>query len=94
MPLLPLSKKVSKILVAGIHANNLGYQCGGWILDYMYFSPSLLTLSLSSLPSCLNVGLAWSKLKGEEDDGMPCGEGLKVLVSSMAPKGLRKGGFS
>ncbi|KAJ6671695.1 hypothetical protein OIU85_015439 [Salix viminalis] len=29
-PVLPLPKKASKILVAGSHANNLGYQCGGW----------------------------------------------------------------
>ncbi|KAM1999803.1 hypothetical protein EV2_007136 [Malus domestica] len=31
-PVLPLSKKAKKILVAGTHANNLGYQCGGWSL--------------------------------------------------------------
>ncbi|KAH0668177.1 hypothetical protein KY290_029106 [Solanum tuberosum] len=29
-PLLPLPKKAPKILVAGTHADNLGYQCGGW----------------------------------------------------------------
>ncbi|KAI9389017.1 hypothetical protein POPTR_009G154032v4 [Populus trichocarpa] len=29
-PVLPLPKKASRILVAGIHANNMGYQCGGW----------------------------------------------------------------
>ncbi|KAI3988521.1 hypothetical protein MKX01_026335, partial [Papaver californicum] len=28
--LLPLPKKAPKILVAGSHADNLGYQCGGW----------------------------------------------------------------
>uniref|UniRef100_A0A9I9DT21 beta-glucosidase n=1 Tax=Cucumis melo TaxID=3656 RepID=A0A9I9DT21_CUCME len=28
-PVLPLSKKAPKILVAGTHANNLGYQCSG-----------------------------------------------------------------
>ncbi|XP_072990371.1 uncharacterized protein [Typha latifolia] len=28
-PLLPLPKKASKILIAGSHADNLGYQCGG-----------------------------------------------------------------
>lgn len=33
-PLLPLSKKAKKILVAGTHANNLGYQCGGWTLTW------------------------------------------------------------
>ncbi|KAM0943584.1 putative glucan 1,3-beta-glucosidase [Dioscorea sansibarensis] len=33
-PILPLPKKTSSILVAGIHANNLGYQCGGWTIEW------------------------------------------------------------
>ncbi|XP_062091655.1 uncharacterized protein LOC133797682 [Humulus lupulus] len=35
---LPLSKKVHKILVAGAHADNLGYQCGGWTISWQGFS--------------------------------------------------------
>ncbi|KAK6928990.1 Glycoside hydrolase family 3 C-terminal domain [Dillenia turbinata] len=37
-PLLPLPKKASKILVAGTHADNLGYQCGGWTIMWQGFS--------------------------------------------------------
>ncbi|XP_057820353.1 uncharacterized protein LOC131033209 isoform X2 [Cryptomeria japonica] len=33
-PLLPLDKSASKILVAGSHADNLGYQCGGWTISW------------------------------------------------------------
>ncbi|XP_020251018.1 uncharacterized protein LOC109832917 isoform X2 [Asparagus officinalis] len=33
-PLLPLPKKAPKILVAGSHADNLGYQCGGWTIKW------------------------------------------------------------
>ncbi|KAK3149341.1 hypothetical protein QOZ80_3AG0216080 [Eleusine coracana subsp. coracana] len=33
-PLLPLRKKAGKILVAGRHADNLGYQCGGWTMSW------------------------------------------------------------
>uniref|UniRef100_A0A0E0KJ17 Beta-glucosidase n=1 Tax=Oryza punctata TaxID=4537 RepID=A0A0E0KJ17_ORYPU len=33
-PMLPLSKKAAKILVAGSHADNLGYQCGGWTIEW------------------------------------------------------------
>lgn len=33
-PLLPLPKKADKILVAGTHSNNLGYQCGGWTITW------------------------------------------------------------
>lgn len=31
---LPLSKSVSKILVAGTNANNMARQCGGWTVDW------------------------------------------------------------
>lgn len=31
---LPLPKKAAKILVAGSHADNLGYQCGGWTIEW------------------------------------------------------------
>ncbi|XP_020413934.1 uncharacterized protein LOC18787238 isoform X1 [Prunus persica] len=37
-PVIPLPKKVSKILVAGSHADNLGYQCGGWTMEWQGFS--------------------------------------------------------
>ncbi|KAL6507818.1 hypothetical protein OROGR_024013 [Orobanche gracilis] len=33
-PILPLAKKASKILVSGSHANDIGYQCGGWTLEW------------------------------------------------------------
>ncbi|GAA0144589.1 glucosidase [Lithospermum erythrorhizon] len=33
-PFLPLDKKAKKILVAGTHADNLGYQCGGWTISW------------------------------------------------------------
>ncbi|KAG4145341.1 hypothetical protein ERO13_D05G091100v2 [Gossypium hirsutum] len=29
-PFLPLEKNAERVLIAGTHANNLGYQCGGW----------------------------------------------------------------
>ncbi|KAL5733753.1 hypothetical protein ACOSQ2_033445 [Xanthoceras sorbifolium] len=37
-PILPLPKKAPKILVAGTHADNLGYQCGGWTINWLGFS--------------------------------------------------------
>lgn len=37
-PLLPLPKKTPKILVAGTHADNLGYQCGGWTIKWQGFT--------------------------------------------------------
>lgn len=31
---LPLDKKAKRILVAGTHADNLGFQCGGWTITW------------------------------------------------------------
>lgn len=42
-PLLPLPKKATKILVAGIHADNLGYQCGGWTIEWQGLGGNSLT---------------------------------------------------
>ncbi|XP_054799734.1 uncharacterized protein LOC129304116 [Prosopis cineraria] len=33
-PFLPLNRKAKRILVAGTHADDLGYQCGGWTKDW------------------------------------------------------------
>ncbi|XVF36764.1 hypothetical protein REPUB_Repub19eG0086500 [Reevesia pubescens] len=33
-PVLPLPKNANKILVAGTHAHILGYQCGGWTIEW------------------------------------------------------------
>lgn len=32
--LIPVPKKAGNILVAGSHADNLGYQCGGWTITW------------------------------------------------------------
>ncbi|KAH7666313.1 Glucan 1,3-beta-glucosidase protein [Dioscorea alata] len=48
-PMLPLPKKAKKILVAGIHANNLGYQCGGWTIQWQGLSTNNLTTGTTIL---------------------------------------------
>lgn len=48
-PLLPLLKKAAKILVAGSHADNLGYQCGGWTIDWQGLSGNDLTAGTTIL---------------------------------------------
>ncbi|KAH7666318.1 beta-glucosidase protein [Dioscorea alata] len=48
-PILPLPKKAKKILVAGIHANNLGYQCGGWTIQWQGLSGNNLTAGTTIL---------------------------------------------
>ncbi|XP_057981149.1 uncharacterized protein LOC131166577 [Malania oleifera] len=48
-PLLPLPKKAKKILVAGTHAHNLGYQCGGWTIEWQGLSGNNLTTGTTIL---------------------------------------------
>nr|AEP33567.1 b-1,4-glucanase [Gossypium darwinii]AEP33581.1 b-1,4-glucanase [Gossypium lobatum] len=54
-PLLPLPKKTSKILVAGSHADNLGYQCGGWTIEWQGFSGNDLTNGTTVLTAIKNT---------------------------------------
>ncbi|KAL3035496.1 hypothetical protein AAZX31_02G255400 [Glycine max] len=48
-PLLPLPKKAAKILVAGSHADNLGYQCGGWTITWQGLGGNNLTAGTTIL---------------------------------------------
>ncbi|XP_055830039.1 uncharacterized protein LOC129899200 [Solanum dulcamara] len=48
-PLLPLPKKTPKILVAGTHADNLGYQCGGWTIEWQGVPGNDLTVGTTIL---------------------------------------------
>ncbi|XP_051134254.1 uncharacterized protein LOC127253631 [Andrographis paniculata] len=48
-PLLPLPKKAPKILVAGSHADNLGYQCGGWTIEWQGVHGNDLTVGTTIL---------------------------------------------
>ncbi|CAH9115469.1 unnamed protein product [Cuscuta epithymum] len=53
-PLLPLPKKVPRILVAGTHAHNLGYQCGGWTIEWQGSRGNDLTLGTTILAAVKN----------------------------------------
>ncbi|XVF30776.1 hypothetical protein REPUB_Repub16aG0087800 [Reevesia pubescens] len=54
-PMLPLPKKTSKILVAGSHAHNLGYQCGGWTIEWQGLSGNNLTIGTTILSAIKNT---------------------------------------
>lgn len=54
-PVIPLPKKVSKILVAGSHADNLGYQCGGWTIQWQGLSGNNLTEGTTILTAIKNT---------------------------------------
>ncbi|XP_010541670.1 PREDICTED: uncharacterized protein LOC104815064 [Tarenaya hassleriana] len=54
-PLLPLSKKAGKILVAGTHADNLGYQCGGWTITWQGLNGNDLTVGTTIFTAVKNT---------------------------------------
>ncbi|XVF69316.1 hypothetical protein PTKIN_Ptkin11bG0071100 [Pterospermum kingtungense] len=54
-PLLPLPKKTAKILVAGSHADNLGYQCGGWTITWQGLQGNDLTSGTTILQAIKNT---------------------------------------
>ncbi|KAL9225011.1 hypothetical protein vseg_000983 [Gypsophila vaccaria] len=56
-PLIPLSKSAPKILVAGDYADNLGYQCGGWTINWQGFTDNKSTRGttiLAAIKSAVN----------------------------------------
>ena len=57
---LPLIKKQPKILVVGTHADNLGYQCGGWTIEWQGLSGNDLTIGTYILPMLYNFFPQWS----------------------------------
>ncbi|XVF47057.1 hypothetical protein PTKIN_Ptkin03bG0078600 [Pterospermum kingtungense] len=54
-PLLPLPKKTAKLLVAGSHADNLGYQCGGWTITWQGLGGNDLTSGTTILQAIKNT---------------------------------------
>ncbi|XP_019084755.1 PREDICTED: uncharacterized protein LOC104706443 [Camelina sativa] len=54
-PLLPLPKKTGKILVAGTHADNLGYQCGGWTITWQGLKGSDHTVGTTILAAVKSI---------------------------------------
>ena len=53
--ILPLIKEQPKILVVGTHADNLGYQCGGWTIEWQGLSGNDLTIGKYILPMLYNL---------------------------------------
>ncbi|XP_031258524.1 uncharacterized protein LOC116116599, partial [Pistacia vera] len=66
-PLLPLPKKASKILVAGTHADNLGYQCGGWTIEWQGLSGNNITSGTTILTAIKNTVDQRTKVVFEEN---------------------------
>lgn len=69
-PLLPLPKKAPKILVAGSHADNLGYQCGGWTIQWQGLSGNNITSGTTILSAIKNTVDKETKVVYEENPSL------------------------
>ncbi|XP_072990344.1 uncharacterized protein [Typha latifolia] len=68
-PVLPLPKKGNKILVAGSHADNLGYQCGGWTITWQGLDGNDLTSGTTILKAIQStVGSSTEVVYSENPD--------------------------
>ncbi|CAL1388739.1 unnamed protein product [Linum trigynum] len=54
-PILPLPKKTKKIIVLGSHADHLGYQCGGWSVEWQGYSGNDRTSGTTILKAITNM---------------------------------------
>nr|XP_004296272.2 PREDICTED: lysosomal beta glucosidase-like [Fragaria vesca subsp. vesca] len=61
-PFLPLPKKANRILVAGTHANNLGYQCGGWSITWQGVSGNNNTVGTTILGGIISAVYATTEV--------------------------------
>ncbi|PPR89746.1 hypothetical protein GOBAR_AA30943 [Gossypium barbadense] len=82
-PLLPLPKKATKILVAGTHADNLGYQCGGWTITWQGLGGNDLTTIFPYMVETLNYFS--STLEVFMNRGQPFVSSIDALVAAWLP---------
>ncbi|XP_047157860.1 beta-glucosidase BoGH3B-like [Vigna umbellata] len=54
-PVIPLPKRASRVLVAGSHADNLGYQCGGWTIEWQGVTGNNVTKGTTILNAIKNT---------------------------------------
>ncbi|GLJ12979.1 hypothetical protein SUGI_0201980 [Cryptomeria japonica] len=76
-PLLPLDNKAPKILVAGTHAHNLGYQCGGWTIQWQGLSgnPTIGTTILQAIKYVVSTS---TKIVNEQNPDANYVKGKKI----------------
>ncbi|ONH94278.1 hypothetical protein PRUPE_7G007600 [Prunus persica] len=87
-PLIPLPKKTSKILVAGSHADNLGYQCGGWTIEWQGLSGNNLTEGTTILTAIKNTSNNISYaivVVGEHPYAETFGDSLNLTIPDPGP---------
>ncbi|KAF3794092.1 Beta-glucosidase [Nymphaea thermarum] len=65
--MLPLDRNAPRILVAGTHADNLGYQCGGWTIEWQGVNGNNFTAGTTILGAIVTTASSNTNVVYEEN---------------------------
>ena len=82
---LPLSKKVARIHVAGKNADDIGNQCGGWTIDWQGKSGNTTTGGTTILTAIQHTVSADTKVTFSKDGSGAAGATLGIVVIGEKP---------
>jgi beta-glucosidase len=82
---LPVSKKASRIHVAGKSADNLGNQCGGWTIDWQGRSGDVTTGGTTILAAIKNAVSENTEVTFSPDGAGAAGADIGIVVIGEAP---------
>ncbi|KAG8041424.1 hypothetical protein GUJ93_ZPchr1010g33734, partial [Zizania palustris] len=92
-PVLPLSKKAKKILVAGSHAHNLGFQCGGWTKSWQGQGGNSITAGTTILEAIKSANAAKYEyavvVVGEPPYAETAGDNQNLTIPSPGPEVIK-----
>jgi beta-glucosidase len=83
--LLPLSKSVHSILVAGRGADNMAMQCGGWTIDWQGKNGSLITSGTTILQAVKQTVAKDTKVTYSADGSTAEGADVSIAVIGEGP---------
>ncbi|MEN6309221.1 MAG: glycoside hydrolase family 3 protein, partial [Anaerohalosphaeraceae bacterium] len=82
---LPISKTTARIHVAGINADNIGNQCGGWTIDWQGKSGPITTGGTTILSAIKNSVAANTQVTFSKDGAGAAGATLGIVVIGETP---------
>jgi beta-glucosidase len=83
--ILPVSKQLSRIHVAGKNADNIGNQCGGWTIDWQGRSGQVTTGGTTILAAIKNTVLENTEVTFSPDGTDAVGADIGIVVIGEAP---------
>jgi beta-glucosidase len=82
---LPISKKLSRIHIAGKNADNIGNQCGGWTIDWQGKSGDVTTGGTTILTAIKNTVSKYTNITYSIDGKGAAGADIGIVVVGETP---------